>query len=140
MPMGWVAAATIGAGLLGANAASDAADTQAASQRESMAVQKAMFDKQNQQQTGYRAAGGSALSQIGALGSGTYGMYDAEGNPTGTGTGSGYLTKQFGPEDFTANLDPGYAFRLKMGQDQAMRQANLLRAVELGWKPTRRHK
>jgi hypothetical protein len=125
MAMGWVAAATAVSGILGANAAENAANTQAASQRESMAVQKAMFDKQNQQQTGYRAAGGNALSQIGALGSGTYGMYDAEGNPIGTGTGSGYLTKQFGPEDFTANMDPGYAFRLKMGQEQAARQANM---------------
>lgn len=124
MPMGWVAAATIGAGLLGANAASNAADTQAASQRESMAVQKAMFDKQNQQQTGYRAAGGQALSQIGQLGSGTYDIYDSEGNVTGTGTGSGYLTKQFTPEDFAAGMDPGYAFRLKMGQEQAQRQSN----------------
>jgi len=124
MPMGWIAAATIGAGLLGANAAENAADTQAASQRESMAVQKAMFDKQNQQQAGYRAAGGQALSQIGALGSGTYGMYDAEGNPIGTGTGSGYLTKQFTPQDFAEGVDPGFAFRLKMGQEQAQRQAN----------------
>ena len=125
MPWGYVAAATIGSSLLGADAAQNAADTQAASQRESMAVQKAMFDKQNQQQTGYRAAGGNALSQIGALGSGTYGIYDAEGNPTGTGTGSGYLTKQFTPEDFAAGIDPGYAFRLKQGQEQGMRQANL---------------
>lgn len=124
MPMGWVAAATIGSSLLGADAAGDAADTQAASQRESMAVQKAMFDKQNQQQTGYRAIGGGALRQIGELGSGTYGVYDAEGNEIGTGTGSGYLTKQFSPEDFAAGIDPGYAFRLKMGQEQAQRQAN----------------
>jgi hypothetical protein len=40
-------------------------------------------------------------------------------------TGSGYLTKQFTPQDFAEGMDPGYAFRLKMGQDQAMRQANL---------------
>lgn len=129
--MSWVAAAIIGggatllSGYMGSKAAQNAADTQSASQRESMAVQKAMFDKQNQQQTGYRAAGGNALSQIGELGSGTYGIYDAEGNKTGTGTGSGYLTKQFTPEDFAAGMDPGYAFRLKQGQDQAMRQANL---------------
>jgi hypothetical protein len=110
---------------MGADAAEDAANTQANAQRESAAMQKAMFDKQNKQQTGYRAAGGQALSQIGALGSGTYGIYDAEGNETGTGTGSGYLTKQFTPEDFQTSIDPGFAFRLKMGQDQAMRQANL---------------
>jgi len=35
------------------------------------------------------------------------------------------LTKQFSPEDFAAGIDPGFAFRLKMGQDQTMRQANL---------------
>jgi hypothetical protein len=89
-------------------------------------MQKAMFDVQNKQQTGYRAAGGQALGQIGALGSGKYQEYDEAGNPVnGIQTGSGYLTKQFSPEDFAAGIDPGYAFRLKMGQDQAMRQANL---------------
>lgn len=126
--MTWVAVAVAGAtlvsGMMGADAAENAADTQAQSQRESAAIQKAQFDLQNKQQTGYRAAGGQALSQIGALGSGTYGMYDAEGNQTGTGTGSGYLTKQFTPEDFQAGMDPGYAFRLKMGQEQAQRQGN----------------
>ena len=125
MPMGWVAAATAATGYLGANAAGNAADTQAASQRESMAMQKAMFDKQNQQQTGYRAAGQGALSNIGKLGSGTYQTYDEAGNPVGDmQTGSGYLTKQFTPQDFAEGIDPGYAFRLKMGQEQAQRQAN----------------
>jgi hypothetical protein len=128
MPVGAalaVAGGSIVSGLIGANAAEDAANTQAAAQRESMAMQKAMFDKQNQQQTGYRAIGGNALAQIGSLGSGTYGIYDAEGNQTGTGTGSGYLTKEFTPKDFSEGIDPGYAFRLKQGQEQAMRQANL---------------
>jgi len=121
----WVAGATVVSGVLGSNAAENAAETQAAAQRDSAKMQKAQFDLQNKQQTGYRAAGGQALGQIGALGSGTYGIYDAEGKQTGTGTGSGYLTKQFTPEDFAAGIDPGYDFRLKMGQDQAMRQANL---------------
>jgi hypothetical protein len=120
-----VAGATLVSGYMGSNAAKDAAETQAQSARESAAVQKAMFDKQNLQQTGYRAAGQGALSNIGKLGSGTYDIYDEAGNKTGTGTGSGYLTKEFTPEDFAAGMDPGYAFRLKMGQDQAMRQANL---------------
>lgn len=121
----WVAGATVVSGVLGSNAAENAAETQAQAQRDSAAMQKAQFDLQNKQQTGFRAAGGQALGQIGALGSGTYGIYDAEGNQTGTGTGSGYLTKQFTPEDFAAGIDPGYAFRLKQGQEQAMRQANL---------------
>lgn len=122
----WVAGATVVSGVLGANAATDAAEMQANAQRESAAMQKAMFDKQNQQQTGYRAAGQGALSQIGALGSGQYQTYDEAGNPVGTPqTGSGYLTKQFTPQDFAEGIDPGYAFRLKQGQEQAMRQANL---------------
>lgn len=130
--MTWVTAAvvmggaTVLSGYMGSKAAKDAAKTQAQAQRDSAAVQKAMFEKQNEQQTGYRAAGQGALSEIGKLGSGTYQVYDEAGNPVGgTQTGSGYLTKQFTPEDFAAGMDPGYAFRLKMGQDQAMRQANL---------------
>jgi hypothetical protein len=125
--MSWVAAAvaTVGSSLIGAKAAKDAAETQAGAQRESAAMQKAMFDTQNKQQTGYRAAGQGALSQIGALGSGTYQSYDEAGNPiNGVQTGSGYLTKQFSPEDFAAGIDPGYDWRLKMGQEQAQRQAN----------------
>lgn len=126
MPMGWVAAATIGSGLLGADAAGDAAETQAGASRYSADLQKQMFDVQNKQQTGYRAAGQQGLAQIGALGSGQYQTYDEAGNPVGDlKTGSGYLTKQFGPQDFLEGIDPGYAFRLKMGQEQAMRQANL---------------
>jgi hypothetical protein len=121
-----VAAATLVSGYIGSNAAENAAETQAQAQRDSAAMQKAMFDKQNQQQTGYRAAGQSALSQIGALGSGQYQTYDEAGNPVGTPqTGSGYLTKQFTPQDFAEGIDPGYAFRLKQGQEQAMRQANI---------------
>ena len=130
--MSWVAAAvvmggaTVLSGYMGSKAAKDAAATQAQAARDSAAVQKAMFEKQNEQQTGYRAAGQGALSEIGKLGSGTYQTYDEAGNPVGDlKTGSGYLTKQFTPEDFAAGIDPGYAFRLKMGQDQAMRQANL---------------
>lgn len=124
------AAVSIGANLLGASMGADAsenaANTQAAASRYSADQQKAMFDVQNKQQTGYRAAGGSALGQIGALGSGQYQTYDAAGNPVGDmKTGSGYLTKQFSPQDFAEGMDPGYAFRLKQGQEQAMRQANL---------------
>ena len=121
-----VAGATLVSGYMGSNAAENAAEMQAQSARESAALQKTMFDKQNQQQTGYRAAGQGSLAQIGALGSGQYQTYDEAGNPVGDlKTGSGYLTKKFTPEDFAAGIDPGYAFRLKMGQEQAMRQANL---------------
>lgn len=128
--MSWVAAAVAGAtlvsGYLGAEAAGDAASQQAGASRYSAELQKQMFDVQNKQQTGYRAAGQQGLAQIGALGSGTYQVYDEAGNLVGEPKiGSGYLTKQFSPEDFAAGIDPGYAWRLKQGQEQAMRQANL---------------
>jgi hypothetical protein len=56
-----------------------------------------MFDVQNAQQAPYRQAGYSALSDIGGM--------------------KPYLTQQFTPETFQANIDPGYAFRLKQGEN-----------------------
>lgn len=124
--MSWVAVAIGTSAYLGYKGAQSAADKQLAGTQAGIAAQKEMFDLQNKQQTGYRAAGQGALSEIGKLGSGTYQVYDEAGNPIGTPqTGSGYLTKQFTPEDFAAGVDPGFAFRLKMGQEQAARQANL---------------
>lgn len=94
---------------MGADAAENAADTQAAASNYSAGLQKQMFDTQNAQQAPYREAGYSALSDISSL--------------------KPYLTNQyntkFGAKEFAEGIDPGYAFRLKMGQDQAMRQANL---------------
>jgi hypothetical protein len=45
--------------------------------------------------------------------------------PDLTNAESDYLTHQFNAQDFQNGIDPGYAWRLKMGQDQASRQANL---------------
>lgn len=104
MPMGWLAAATAVSGILGANAAENAAETQAAGQRESAAINKQMFDITNEQQRPYREAGYTALSDIAGM--------------------KPYLTNQFTAEDFARNVDPGFAFRLKMGQEQAERMAN----------------
>lgn len=100
-----VAGATLVSGYMGSNAAENAADTQAQAARESAALQKQMFDIQNKQQAPYRQAGYSALKDISSM--------------------KPYLTHQFDAQDFQEGIDPGYAFRLKMGQDQAMRQANL---------------
>ena len=112
-------------GLLGAGAARSAADTQAQSAANALDFQKQQFNTIQQQGAPGRAAGYNALNQLGALGSGTYQMYDAQGNPTGTGIGTGYLTQQYTPQDFAQGIDPGYQFRLQQGQEAANRMANL---------------
>jgi hypothetical protein len=125
MPWAYAAGGSIVAGLIGADAAKSAAGEQAGATRYAADVQKQMFDLQNAQQAPYRGAGYNALNQINRLGSGTYQMYDAQGNPTGAGTGTDYLTKQFTPADFAAGIDPGYAFRLQQGQEATNRMANM---------------
>jgi hypothetical protein len=84
-----------------------------------------MFNQINQQQAPYRTAGYNALNQLGGLGSGQYQQYDAQGNPTTMGAGTGYLTKQFGPADLQAGLAPNYDFMLQQGQMANQRAANV---------------
>lgn len=109
--MSFVAAAAIAAGgsLLGGyiagQGAKSAAAQQAASQAQSMALQKQMFDIQNEQQKPYREAGYTALGDIAGM--------------------KPYLTQQFTPQDFAAGIDPGYAWRLQQGQRAAQQQANV---------------
>jgi hypothetical protein len=129
--MSWVTAAIIGGGaaLVGGymqgQAAKSAARTQAGAINRATDVQQEQFDVTQQQGAPGRAAGYNALNQINRLGSGTYGMYDAQGNPTGeTGIGSGYFTKEYTPEDFAQGIDPGYQFRLAQGQEATNRAAN----------------
>jgi hypothetical protein len=115
----------LGSALITADAAQKAADVQSAAAKDATALQGQMFNTINQQQTPYRTAGYNALNQLGGLGSGTYQMYDATGKPTTTGTGTGYLTKQFGPADLAAGLAPNYDFMLQQGQMANQRAANV---------------
>jgi hypothetical protein len=129
--MSWVTAAvimggsTLAAGYLGSQAAKSAASKQADAARYAADLQMQQFETTNKQQAPVRAAGYGALNTLGSLGSGTYGMYDAEGNPTGTGIGSGYFTQQYTPEEFAKGQDPGYQFRLAQGQEATNRMANM---------------
>jgi len=116
--------ATLAAGYMGSQAAKSAANTQANAAQQALDFQRQQFNTIQDQGRAGRAAGYNALNQLGALGSGSYGMYDEQGNPTGQGTGTGYLTKQFTPEDFAAGIDPGYAFRQQQGQEATNRMAN----------------
>lgn len=126
--MTWVATAVVGgsvvSGYLSGKGAQKGAQTQADAMREAAAIEKQMFDVQNAQQAPYRQTGYGALNQIGQLGSGTYGIYGPTGEVTGQGTGTGYLTKQFGPEDFQAGIDPSYNFRLQQGNLATTNLAN----------------
>jgi hypothetical protein len=126
MAIGWgVAAGSIAGGYLASEGAKKGAAEQAAATRYAADLANQQFLTTNAQQAPVRAAGYGALNQLGALGSGTYNIVDSSGNVTGTGTGSGYLTKEFTPEDFAKGIDPGYQFRLQQGQEATNRMANM---------------
>jgi hypothetical protein len=122
----YMTAGQIGTGLLQANAATNAADIQAAAADRATAIQQRNFDIINAQQAPYRGAGYGALNKLAGMGSGQTQMYDETGKPIGAVTGAtDYLTRQFSPEDFAAGIDPGYAFRLQQGQMANQRAANV---------------
>lgn len=128
--MSAIAAAIVGgsvvSGMIGAGAAEDAANIQASAADRQSQVQKQIFDIQNKQQAPFRGAGYTALNRIGSLLPGEYTQYDVEGNPIGTGTGTGYLTKEFTNLDLNQYLAPNYQFQLEQGQGATR---NLLNAT-----------
>ena len=103
-------------GLISSNASQSAANTQAQTAANQIALQQQIFNTQNAQLAPQRAAGYNALNQIGSLLGGQYTTYDANGQPTGTATGTDYLTHQFNNQDLNAQLAPNYAFQLGQGQ------------------------
>lgn len=127
---------TTGAGVIssviGANAATSAADTQAAAAKAAIDQQQANFNTINQQQAPYRAAGYTALNDIAGLTTGKTPQYDASGNivkdaagnPVMT-TGSGYLQHQFDASDLKNGLAPNYDFMLQQGQMANQRAGNV---------------
>ena len=122
----YMAGGQIATGLLGAYAANQGANTQAAAATNAANLQQQNFNLINQQQAPQRALGYTGgVNQLGALGSGTYQMYDASGKPTGTGEGTGYLTHQFNAADLAAGLAPNYDFMLQQGQMANQRAGNV---------------
>jgi hypothetical protein len=102
-----------------------AAATQQAAYEQSKKDLAGLYANQQSYQKPYMATGTNALSNLGALGTGTYQMYDEQGNPTGTGTGSGYLQHQFDASDLAKGLAPNYDFMLQQGQMANQRAANM---------------
>lgn len=122
----YMAAGQIGTGLLQANAATKAADIQAAAADRALAQQQKNFETINAQQAPQRGLGYTGgVTPLGALGSGTYQIYDETGKPVGTGQGSGYFTHQFDATDLAKGLAPNYDFMLQQGQMANQRAANV---------------
>lgn len=99
MTWGFVGAAaiTVIGGAINANSAKDAANTQARAAGNAAQVQWNMYDQNRTDQAPWRAAGGTAIGQLG----------------TATQPG-GEFNRNFTLADF--NKDPGYQFRLSEGQ------------------------
>jgi hypothetical protein len=97
-------AAIAGSALVGANAAQNAAETQAAAQQRANDLMYKMFQEQVGLQAPFREAGLTAQNR----------MLDLLGLSDRTGAaGYGSLNKPFGMEQFQS--DPGYAFRMGEG-------------------------
>ena len=103
----------IGSGLLSANGANTAAQTQANSATQAINMQQGMFDKSQQNLQPFMAGGAQAMGELnGKL---------ADGSLGGTFTGADYL----------ANKDPGYEFQLNQG-NQALQNSQAARDGVLG--------
>jgi hypothetical protein len=130
---GTLTGAAIGAGVGGmiggsygqAQAAKQAANAQMQAAETATGLQRDIFNTINQQQAPYRGAGYGALNTLQSMLPGQYQQYDAAGNPTTMGTGSGQLTRMFTNADLNANLAPNYEFMLNQGLGAARQTANV---------------
>lgn len=103
------AGASLIGGIMGSDAAEDAAATQAASADRATQLQKEMFERQIELQEPFRQGGLAAQNRLLTL-LGLQGGQDA-----------GSLARDFSMDDFQA--DPGYQFRLQQGQRALERSA-----------------
>jgi hypothetical protein len=126
------AAGSVASGLIGANAAGNAADAQTAAanhaadlqsqaSKNALDFQKQQYDTSQQQQAPYLAAGQSGLNAL------QYGL-GIGGTANGSGVGQGSLTTPYSgtftaPTGLTEQNDPGFQARLQLGQDAIQRSA-----------------
>jgi len=108
----WVAGATVVSGIMGSNAAGNAAETSANASAASTAAQERMFAKQTELQEPFRQAGLTSQNRLMEL-------LGIGGNAGAAGYGK--YARDFGMSDFEA--DPGYAFRLSEGEKALERSA-----------------
>jgi hypothetical protein len=112
---GTIAAVTVGSSIMGSNAAKSAARTQAGAAQAATDAQERMFERQVELQEPFREAGMAGQNRLmELLGLGK--------DKTAAGYGK-YASAEFTPAQFTANQDPGYAFRMSEGMKALDRSA-----------------
>ena len=99
------AVATVGSGMMQANAAKSAARTQADAANRAMDQERAMYEQSREDLGPYRETGYTALKDIERM--------------------KPFLTAQFGPDQFAQYLDPSMAFRQRLGTQATERLANV---------------
>lgn len=99
------AVATVGSGLISANASNRAAQGQINAANRAMDQERAMFEQGREDLAPYRESGYTALKDIERM--------------------KPFLTAQFGPEQFGQYLDPSMAFRQRLGTQATERIANI---------------
>jgi len=103
MPIGYLAAATIGSALIGSQAAKSAANTQADAAKAAQQQLQTNFQNLSPNYNPYLQTGQTGLNQL------------ASSLPS--------LTQSFGPQQLNQNLAPNYGFQLQQGQG-ALNAAN----------------
>ena len=126
MPLGWMAAATIGAGLLGARSANKAADVQAQATQAAQDAQERIYERQVQLNEPFRLAGVASQNRLMELlgirsPTAAAGTTSSEFATDPNSPDFGKYARDFGASDF--ETDPGYAFRLSEGMKALDRTA-----------------
>jgi len=118
MPVGWVAAAGLVSGVVGAAASENAAGQQVSAEQQSLAQQQSMFNTEQQNEQPYMQLGAGAAGQLNYLeGIGSPGQYSNTTGQTAASSPSGSfgsLNAPFTLDDFH-NLSPQYQFNLQQG-------------------------
>lgn len=125
MPFAWAAGALavgdIASSVIGSDAATSAANTEATAANNASQIQQQQFQQTQQAEAPYAAAGGNALTALQAgLGIG----------PGGGGVGTGSLNTPFTTADF--HNSPGYQFQVQQGENAVLNNASATGGVKSG--------
>jgi hypothetical protein len=121
----WVAGAVVGSSLIGANAASDAAETQAGAARDAAALSNEQFKQTREDQAPYREVGYRALGTLERTAGNVPSAfsYDNKAMPAAFSYDNKGMPAAFSFSNQAMYNDPGYGFRLSEGQKALDRSA-----------------